>query len=98
MERLDDYFTFSKKEQHEFGVDEVVPVESAIDTAITFQGVINGLQMRADNLIGDTSREGQIRRANLLQRSHELGIFASAIQNACSPSEVDAFIKDTLDR
>lgn len=96
MERLGKYFTFTKTEQESFSLDEVVEVENALDTAFTFKGIASGLEMRAENLIGDASKEGQHRRQKLLERANELHVFSQAIQEACAPSEVDQFIKDTL--
>ena len=98
MERLGNYFTFTKDEQNDFSVDEVVTVDSALDTSFTFIGIASGLQIRAENLVGDTTREAQNRRSELMQRSSVLNNFGLAIQAACAPSEVDTFIKNTLGR
>lgn len=93
MELHGKYIVFTPEEQT-FSLKEVLSLDEAEETAVTLTSQAHGLQLRAESLVGDASREAQVRRQALLHEASELNTFARAIGHLISPTPVEQFIND----
>ena len=88
VERAGKHIIFNPDEVAEFELAEVVPVESALNTAVTFESVNRSLFRKANELSGSIKHEDVQKATKIREQAEKLGAMASSIRAVCTPEEI----------